>query len=155
MFPSTRTSLVWRGGVEVGVRAIGGLLILHALCWAATLLVSSFIVRTALTAQRPAWDGEWVMSPSGQLTSADYDVYARAGATAGASALLGAIALLASGPIARAIVPFRAPKLRCPACRYSLANLAAPRCPECGLDLPPEYARTDGPTATIAPTSAK
>ena len=60
----------------------------------------------------------------------------------------GAILLVLSGVIARILVPF--PKPRCPRCTYRIQHLHAPRCPECGIELPEEM--MTGPPPASPPT---
>ncbi|MEM0983151.1 MAG: hypothetical protein AAGI17_04275 [Planctomycetota bacterium] len=51
----------------------------------------------------------------------------------------GSLGIFAAAPlVARWFVPAN-PKIRCPACNYRIEGLTEPRCPECGVPLPPEF----------------
>lgn len=68
--------------------------------------------------------------------------------------LPGLVGVLASGLIARLVVPART-RVDCPRCRYALEGLTEARCPECGLPLPREFMGEERAPAAPEPRAVR
>lgn len=152
-FPSVRTVLVWRAGVAAGVRVAGIAMVVAGVTWFMGILSTVFVVRPLNTHEWPGWDRRYAATGGDNITIANMAAYNRAAGWSFGLGLTGLGLIAGAGGVARLAVPLRRPRARCPVCRYSTVDLAAPRCPECGVDLPaelvqgPPAGRSDGTTA--------